>query len=192
MLQAGARAPEDHARGRGVGEGERLCHATGRARGATGGRALRGFPGAGQLKLPFALEQVGQTWKLYGGEGSSPHLLEIIAEEGREFILASLRRFGQVSQAFIPGKNPEAARFCTETPLAARRRFEQHASSRSKHTSTMWEAGAHHPVMRSAAAATGRAPSRHHSGGTLLQRAGRRAKRRSPCKSTCVQARSWW
>ncbi|KAL3907853.1 MAG: hypothetical protein SGPRY_010025 [Prymnesium sp.] len=30
--------------------------------------------------------------------------------------------------AFVSGKNPEAARYCTETPLAARRRFKQHAA----------------------------------------------------------------
>ncbi|KAL3922818.1 MAG: hypothetical protein SGPRY_004428 [Prymnesium sp.] len=90
--------------------------------------ALRGFPGAGPHTLPFALEQVAQTWKLYGGEGSSPHLRERIAEEGREFILASLRRFGQVRHAFVSGKNPKAARYCTETLLAACRRFKQHTA----------------------------------------------------------------
>lgn len=89
--------------------------------------ALRGFPGAGPLSLPFALEQVAQSWKLYGGEGCSPTLRKRLAEEGREFILAVLRRFGQVRQAFIAGRNPEAPRHSTETPVAARRRFEQHA-----------------------------------------------------------------
>lgn len=40
---------------------------------------------------------------------------------------ATLRRFGQVRHAFIAGKNPESPRYCTETPVAACRRFEQHA-----------------------------------------------------------------
>lgn len=86
--------------------------------------ALRGFPGSGLHTLPFALEQVAQSWKLYGGEGCSPTLQKRLAEEGREFILAILRRFGQVRHAFIAGTNPESPRYCTETPVAARRRLE--------------------------------------------------------------------
>lgn len=89
---------------------------------------LRGFSDSGQHALPFALTKVLQTWNLYGGEGSTPLLRECIAEEERKYnILTILRRFGQVRQAFVASKNPEAIKYCTETPIVARRRFEQHA-----------------------------------------------------------------
>lgn len=72
---------------------------------------LRGFPGSAQHTRPFILTQVLQTRKLYGGEVSTARLGERIAEEGREYTFAVLRRFGQVRQTFIAGRNPEAAKY---------------------------------------------------------------------------------
>lgn len=88
--------------------------ATGRARHHRSGGAsadAEGFPGSAQHTLPFVLMQVLQIWKLYGGEVSTARLGERIAEEGREYTYAVLRRFGQVRQAFIAGRNHEAAKY---------------------------------------------------------------------------------
>ena len=43
---------------------------------------LREFPGRGKDTIPYLLEQVIQTWELYGGEGCSAGTLSKLAKHG--------------------------------------------------------------------------------------------------------------
>ena len=87
---------------------------------------LRGFPGRGKDTLPYILEQVIQTWELYGGEGCSVGTLSKLAKHGAEYIHATLKHFGVLRHAMLTGRDPEAARYDITSPLQARRAFEQH------------------------------------------------------------------
>ena len=87
---------------------------------------LRGFPGRGKETIPYILEQVIQTWELYGGEGCSAGTLLKLAKHGAEYVRATLKHFGVLRHALLSGRDPEAARHDVTAPLQARRAFEQH------------------------------------------------------------------
>ena len=89
---------------------------------------LRGFPGTGPHTIPYILEQVIQTWKLYGGEGSSQTTRAKLAEKGAQYVKATLRRFGLLRAAMMAGKDPNAVAYATLAPEQARRDFERHMS----------------------------------------------------------------
>ncbi|KAL1510305.1 hypothetical protein AB1Y20_006625 [Prymnesium parvum] len=88
--------------------------------------SLRGFPGAGQDTLPYALSQVAHSWSVFGGPGSTAHLRGKLAKEGRKYIVATLKHFGQLRHSFINSRNPNAAPYSVLTPAAARQRFDWH------------------------------------------------------------------
>ena len=77
---------------------------------------LRGFPGAGPHTIPYILEQVIQTWKLYGGEGSSQTTRSKLAEKGAQYVKATLRRFGLLRSAMMAGKDPNAVAYAILAP----------------------------------------------------------------------------
>ena len=69
---------------------------------------LRGFGGNGKGTLPFILEEVRNTWMIYGGQGAHAKTLERLATEGRAYIVATLEHFGRCRNSAITSKNPLA------------------------------------------------------------------------------------
>ena len=87
---------------------------------------LRGFGGNGKGTLPFILEEVRNTWMIYGGQGAHAKTLERLATEGRAYIVATLEHFGRCRNSAITSKNPLAPDHERKTTLAATQRFERH------------------------------------------------------------------
>ena len=88
--------------------------------------SLRGFPGDGIDTLPFVLQAVAQTWRLYGGEGASSATIRMLADEGRQYVVDTLRRFGTVRSPAVSGKDPRVAEWALVAPTAAKRAFGRH------------------------------------------------------------------
>ena len=89
---------------------------------------LRGFGGNGKGTIPFILEEVRNTWMLYGGTGANAKTLEKLASEGRAFVVATLEHFGRVRNAAISSKNPLAPDHERKTTEAATQRWERHVA----------------------------------------------------------------
>ena len=87
---------------------------------------LRGFSGSGKGTLPFILEEVRQSWVLYGGQGASEETLSKLASEGRAYIVATLEHFGKVRHAAIASKNPLAPAHERKTTDAATQCWARH------------------------------------------------------------------
>ena len=87
---------------------------------------LRGFPGDGKDTIPYVLQQVIQTWELYGGYGCSEAVADKIASKGAEYVLATLKRFGVIRHAMLSGKDPHCPRYASFAPLQAIRAFDKH------------------------------------------------------------------
>ena len=89
---------------------------------------LRGFGGNGKGTIPFLLEEVRNTWMIYGGTGANAKTLEMLAIEGRAFVVATLEHFGRVRNAAITSKNPLAPDHERKTTEAATQRWERHVA----------------------------------------------------------------
>ena len=87
---------------------------------------LRGFHGAGKGTLPYVLQQVAQTWRLYGGSGSTETIREKIAGRGSEYVLATLKRFGMVRDAMATTRDPAARKHEDVAPTQAQKAFDRH------------------------------------------------------------------
>ena len=89
---------------------------------------LRGFGGAGKGTIPFVLEEVRQSWVLYGGKGASEFTLGKLATEGRAYVVKTLEHFGWVRHAAIASKNPLAPAHERRTTEAATQCWARHIS----------------------------------------------------------------
>ena len=87
---------------------------------------LRGFGGNGKGTLPFILEEVRNTFMIYGGQGASARTLKFIATEGRAYIVATLAHFGRARHSAIANKNPLAPDHERKTTSAATQRWTLH------------------------------------------------------------------
>ena len=67
--------------------------------------SLRGYTGAGEGTLPYALDEVRETWLLYGGPAAPKGVNDKLAEEGSAYITAILKYFGTEYWKAISGKN---------------------------------------------------------------------------------------
>jgi hypothetical protein len=89
---------------------------------------LRGFGGNGKGTLPYILDEVCTSWKLYGGKGAQPKTLAKLAEEGRAYVIATLEHFGRVRNSVIATKNPRAPDHARKTTPAAEQRWALHVA----------------------------------------------------------------
>jgi len=87
---------------------------------------LRGFSGSGKGTLPFILEEVRQSWVLYGGQGAAEETLSKLASEGRSYVVATLEHFGRVRHAAIASKNPLSLAHERRTTDAATQSWARH------------------------------------------------------------------
>ena len=90
---------------------------------------LRGFGGNGRGTLPFILEEVRNTWMIFGGQGAHAKTIKKLEIEGRAYITATLEHFGRVRHSAIASKNPLAPDHERKTTLAATQRWARHLAA---------------------------------------------------------------
>ena len=90
--------------------------------------SLRGYPGSSRGTVPYALQQVIQTWELYGGDGCSESVRSKISEKGAAYIRETLKRFGALRHSMLSGKDPHSPRYVSVAPLQAIRAFDKHVT----------------------------------------------------------------
>lgn len=134
---------------------------------------------------------------VYGGEFVSGKLQERLAEEKLEYILAILRRFGQVRHVLVAGSTREAMRHCIETQVAPRRKFEHHVSKLARALAVQGYidyrvgAGAHiagGDAERGRAHEQGKSPQPKNDGASAEKQAGDTIS--SPCRCSPRRAKS--
>lgn len=88
--------------------------------------ALKGFPGTGEGTFPYALQQVRETWRLYGGGSAHVNTSTKLAEQGRAYLVAFLVHLGQTRHNALSGKNPLARPLEQGVPSQAHAAFQRH------------------------------------------------------------------